>query len=80
MFLASGSDVPRWYNCCSVVTTAWTGAVAGSLAFSSASIAVDALLSASFGCPDTSVFTAPVPALGAAPAGADAAATASAAR
>ena len=63
-----------------MVTTACTGAAAGSFAFSSASIAVVALLSASLGWADISVFTAPVPALGAAPAGADAAATASAAR
>ena len=53
---------------CSVVTTACTGAAAGSFAFISASIAVFALLSASLGWADISVFTAPVPALGAAPA------------
>src|SRR3981189_612320 len=74
LFLASGSDAARWNSCCSVVTTACTGAVAGSVAFSSASIAVDALLSASLGWPPTSVLTAPAPALAGAPAGADAAA------
>ena len=51
VFLASGSDAPRWKSCCSVVTTACTGAVAGSAALSSASIAVAAVLSASLGCP-----------------------------
>lgn len=39
MFSASESDWPRWNNCCSVVTTACTGAVATSPGLSSVSIA-----------------------------------------
>src|SRR5689334_10655839 len=78
--LASGVVAARWNSCCSVVTTACTGALAGSPALVSASIAVDHLLSASLGWPPTRLLTAPVPAVGGWPDGAAAAATASAAR
>src|SRR5215470_6105446 len=80
LFLASGVDAAFWNSCCSVVTTACTGALAGSPALVSASIAVVHLLSASLGWPPTKVLTAPVPAVAGWPAGAAAAATASAAR
>ena len=79
-FLASGSDAARCEELLLGGDDRVHGAAAGSVAFSSASSAVDALLSASFGWPAISVLTAPAPALAGAPAGADAAATASAAR
>ena len=80
MFFASGSAAPLWNSCCSVVTTACTGAAAGRRRSAVRPSRSAALLSASFGWPAINEFTAPIPELGGAPAGAAAAATASAAR
>src|SRR6202011_5752930 len=64
----------------SVIATACTGEAAGSPPASSASIAVDRLGFGSLGCAPIRVFPAPTPAVAGAWGGADAAATASAAR
>ena len=77
--MASGWE-PRWKICCSVATTACTSAVAGLVALTMASSAVEVLVSASFGFSAIRVAMALAPDVGGCPCGADAEATASAAR
>src|ERR1700758_5563803 len=62
------------------MTTAWTGLTAGSPLASSVSIAVDKSWLDNLGSAPNGVLIAPIPAVGGAPCGADAVATASAAR
>ena len=80
MSFASGSELPRWKICCSVLTTACTGPAAGSLAFSRASIAVAARGVGQLGLAGHQRADGGVPSLAGCARRADAAATASPAR